>query len=222
MRDHIAPDDVNSTWVKDALQTNADKVSNGTVEHVMAIRFGEKRVIYDPSDKEANSIAMSEGYTVVHGGQLSAPEWDAVRRACAILPAGKVTPSPKPFSPDGTPLKILSPEEWTPEIRRVADYVLGIAPHLIGSEISITIADDPGWKFNACFGKGRITINRAALGDSWFSGSIAEINELLIHELAHDYEEDHFSHGFHSACCQIGGKLSLLALERPELFPLSR
>jgi hypothetical protein len=66
---------------------------------IIDLRFGEKRVIYDPTDPEANALAVTKGYTVIHGGMLNGDEWRNVKRAGAALPAGQVTPSPKPFQP---------------------------------------------------------------------------------------------------------------------------
>ena len=42
----------------------------------------------DPSDPEANKLAVSQGYTVVHGGMMSSAAWQNAKTASAILPAG--------------------------------------------------------------------------------------------------------------------------------------
>ncbi len=108
----------------------------------MNLRFGPKRVAYDPSDPEANAIAVTKGYTVVHGAQLSGAEWAAAKRVDAIQPAGQVTPSPKPFSPEGRPLKTIDPADWTPDMRRVVAYARVVAQKIMGCGLHVTITNE--------------------------------------------------------------------------------
>ena len=70
MTDELSEADANSTWTRDAVEQHGDKLPEATVEKIMDLRFGEKRVSYDPSDPEANNRAVSAGYTVVHGSQI--------------------------------------------------------------------------------------------------------------------------------------------------------
>jgi hypothetical protein len=178
-------------------------------------------VAYDPSDPEANKLAVSEGYTVVYGNQMSRAEWDAVRRANAILPAGQVTPSPKPYGPDGKPLNIVPREKWTAGMEAVVAYVQRIAPKLIGAPVSVGITNDQPWPFLATYGKGHLILNVGRLGYKWFSErlvNMVEINSLIIHELGHHYSEDHLSSEYHDALCLLGSKLAQLALDDPSLF----
>ena len=184
-----------------------------TVARIADLRFGLKRVAYDPSDPESNKLAVSKGYTVVYGSQMSKPEWDAVKRANAILPAGQVTPSPKPFSPDGKPLNVVPREKWTAGMKAVAAYVQRIAPKLIGAPVFVEIANDVTWPFRAAYGKGVLILNAGRLGHGWFSeklDNIVEINQLIIHELGHHYSGDHLSSDYHDGLCVLGAKLTQL------------
>jgi len=52
-------------WVDQALES--DKISEAATNRVLDLRFGEKRVAYDPTDHEASKLAMAQGYTVVAG-----------------------------------------------------------------------------------------------------------------------------------------------------------
>jgi hypothetical protein len=220
-RHMLTADDANATWVKDAIQQHGDKLADSTITRLAELRFGEKRVAYDPSDPEANKLAVSQGYTVVHGGHLSKPEWDAVRRTNAILPAGQVTPSPKPFSPNGSPLTLLPEDHWTPNIRAIVDYVQRLAPKMVGVAVSVKIANEPTWPFRATYGNGDLIFNLNRLGHKWFRPeSLLEINRLVIHELGHHFSGDHLSSEYHDALCLLGAKLSQLALEDPSIFEL--
>lgn len=218
--DRITTEDANAPWVREAVQKHAGELDDATINIVSALRFGDKRVAYDPSDREANQRAASEGYTVVHGAQMSANEWDAVRRAGAILPAGRVTPSPKPYSEDGSPLNEIAPAEWTDEIRAVVDYIQRVAPHLVGrSIVSVRIVSNVTWPFAGTYGpESGLTLNLGRLGHRWFAGPLREINDLLIHELGHHYCSNHLSSDYYDALTKLGAKLVELALAKPEMF----
>ena len=90
-------EDCNQPWVHAAVESK--KSNPAAVQHYMEKRFSTARVSYDPSDREANKLAVSKGFEIVHGNMLSRQAWERVKEVEAILPAGKVTPSPKPFTP---------------------------------------------------------------------------------------------------------------------------
>ena len=218
MHASLSMDDANSTWVKDAIQTNGEKLAPETIKQVVDLRFGPKRVSYDPSDLEANSIAIVQGFTVVHGGQMSKQEWAAVRRVEAIQPAGQVTPSPKPFSPDGAPLNLIPRDEWTPDVRVVVEYMEKVGRILVDEAIHTEVTNDSKWPFRATYGPGQLTLNLATLGQAFFRGPLLNINWLLIHELGHHYSGNHLSAEYHDALCWMGAKLARTSLEQPDLF----
>lgn len=215
----LTTEDANATWVKDAIEEHGEELDAKTIDQVVTLRFGEKRVAYDPSDAEANKLAVTQGYTVVYGNQLSKAEWGAIRRTSAILPAGQVTPSPKPFHPDGEPLKVLPESKWTPEIINAVNYISRVSEKLIGKSVSIQIASDIGWPFSATYGGQRLIFNLGRLGHAWFADR-SKINRLLIHELGHEYSMDHLSSDYHDALCRLGAKLTDLALDNPDLLRL--
>lgn len=44
------------------------------------------------------------------------------------------------------------------------------------------------------------------------------VNRLLLHEFAHEHAPNHLSDTFHDAICNLGAKLTRLALDEPEFF----
>lgn len=217
LHDKLTDEDANQPWVREA--TSDDDCSPEATETVMTLRFGKNRVAYDPSDPEANSLAVSKGFTVVHGGMMNATEWSNAKKAEAILPAGKVTPSPKPFSPDGNPLKLMSPEDYTAGMHTIAAYTVALGVKLMNKPVLVQIANDLTWPFNAAYGNGRIIFNLGRLGHDFFNhGPSPDVNRLLIHEFGHEYESDHLSEKYHEALCKLGAKLTDLALSNPGLF----
>jgi hypothetical protein len=225
MTEKINVEDVNDTWVKDALQKHADDLPEQTIRKVMDLRFGEQRVAYDPSDPEANNLAVSQGYSIVHGRNLSRTEWGAVKRFGIILPAGQVTPSPRPYSPDGRDLELIDPDAWTENIKIVVDFAHKLAERLLGRTINVEVANAPWWGagggggVRATYGpSGTLVLNHGILKDSWFAGPMEEIISLIIHEFGHEYCLDHLSKNYYRALTDLAGKITLLALTEPELF----
>lgn len=224
MTEHLVNEDANSTWVRGALQAHGDRLPVQTIERLATLRFGEKRVSYDPSDPEANLRAAAQGYTVVHGGNLGRTEWDAMRRAGAIAPAGQVTPSARPYFEDGEPMQAIQPDAWTPAERAVVDLFERLAPKLVKGPVQPSkIVSDITWPFAATYGPtAGLTLNRGRLGRRWFEGPRQAILDLFLHELGHHFELSHLSPGYHDALTRLGGQLAELALSEPDLFRLDR
>jgi hypothetical protein len=217
MHSRISKEDAATSWVRDA---SADpSAAPAAIETVMTHRFGVKRVIADPTDPEGTKLAMSQGYTVVPGGALSGGEWANVKRDQVMLPAGQVTPSPKPYSPDGDSLKIVPPEKYTAGMVRIVDYARALARELMGVSITIQVVTDVTWPYAATYGPGHLTFNLGRLGHAWFDAITGvSVDKLLIHEFGHHYSADHLSEAYHDALCELGAKMAALALSLPEFF----
>lgn len=211
-------DDATAAWVRDA--AGDPRVAPEAFKAVFKERFGDKPVVYDPTDLEGNKLATSRGYNVISGGALSAGEWKNVRATGAALPAGQVTPSPKPFSPDGSPLKMIPYDRWSDAMRDIARFASALGSEVLDAPVSVEIANDVGWPFAACFGKRRLTFNAGRLGHAWFGRGRRDpdVLRLVIHELAHHYASDHLSREYHDALCKVGARVAIVALEQPELF----
>lgn len=225
LHEQLQQEDANSTWVRDAIQKHGEDLPSEAVEKVLDLRFGARRVAYDPSDHEANKIAVSEGYTVVHGSQLSRAEWHAARKHALLPAAGQVTPSPRPYgdnpAPAGSDDRRVDPSKWTPAMKQVAAFALSLAPDLVGRPIQVSIVSDAAWPFLATFGPAApLTLNLGRLGHKWFEGPLEPITELLIHEFSHQRVSDHLSREFADEHARLGALLVRMALDDPERFDL--
>ena len=217
MYQEVDKNDATETWVRDASED--EKVSQQAVEHVVTQRFGEKRVIFDPSDPEGTKLAVSKGYTVIAPGSLSRDEWANVKRHAAALPAGQVTPSPKPYSPDGEKMDIIPLEKYTDGMKRIAQYAKDVALRLLGCDIQVDMVSKATWPYSATYGPGHLTFNVGRLGRIWFEdGPRDSVDRLLIHEFGHHYSSDHLSEQYHDAICKLGARLVQLAIDEPEFF----
>jgi hypothetical protein len=212
---HLTETDAANSWVRDAMAD--ERVTAPSVKKVMELRFGSQRVTHDPSDPDANLIAASKGYTVIAPASLSAAEWTNVRKHEGSLPAGKVTPSPKPFSASGRPLQIVARKDIWPELFRFELFAKTLAQELVQRSITVTFANDPGWGFGGCYGQAELTVNVHDKGKARFAGSLGTLLErwvpFLIHEFAHERVRGHLSDEYHRECCRLAGILARVIVE---------
>jgi len=210
----LGDDDASSTWTSAAVED--PHVSAAALTKVLDLRFGSKRVAFDPSDTKANRKAVSKGYTVVHGRQLSKAAWANVKREEAIPPAGRITPSSASWEAEDAPS--WPADQTTDDMRRVCRYASLVGEALLGVGVRVELVDHRRGGYRASYGAGgHLTLNVARLGHAWFEQPTPgiEVNLLLIHEFAHEYEKDHLSSEYHDACCRLGAKLAQIALEDP-------
>lgn len=214
--DELDKDEAAKPWVADAIE--AGKADPAAVRAVVQARFGEKVVSFDPSDRESNDRAAAAGYTVVHGGAFSGAQWEAIRNAQALRPAGQVTPTPKPFHPDGRPAVDV---DRTPAMEAFAEFCIELARRTLGVEINVRFLD----YFNAAaaYGSRGLDFNVSRLGKKWFEGPLKRQQlDLVLHELGHEYAPNHFSTKFNDALTRLGAEVTLLALTDPAVFDLDR
>lgn len=206
LADKIDGEDATSAWVTDAM--SSPDATPEALKSCLTQRFGVKRVIYDPSDVEANNRAAAAGYTVVTGGQLNGPTWQNVKRIGAILPAGQVTPSPKPYGENGTPVILI--KEKTAGMEEVEAYAKKFARVVLDCDISVRFANDVTWPFAATYGPGDLTFNVGRLGKAWFNlkTNQTRIDNLIIHEFGHHYSLNHLSEEYYDALTSIGARLA--------------
>jgi hypothetical protein len=223
MHAQITADEAVETWVRDATEDEA--CSPAAITRTLDLRFGEKRVAFDPSDKEANAIAHAQGYTVVPGGALSGAQWKNAKAARAILPAGQVTASSKVvFDPNGPPMDIVPIDDMPKRMREIVAFTWDMGLALLGIDIKVTVARLP-WSYSngASYGDRHLIYNLSRLGQRWFADGVTDsVVELVLHELAHEIEADHLSRKFYDAIGSLGTKLARLALDDPERLALWR
>jgi hypothetical protein len=214
----LSGEDASAQWVNEA--TGDEKCSDETIKKALDLRFGEKRVVFDPSDLEANKIAMSHGYTVIPGKALSKEQWQNVKKAGAVLPAGKVTPSLKAYAKDGNPVDIIPPDKYTNGMTKVVRYSEKIAMALLEKTVPVQIIRGKNVPASATYGKNcPLTFNLNQLGHKFFDNfpnNVERLDSLLIHEFGHEYSSDHLSEEYYQSLCNLGAKLKKLALVSPQ------
>ena len=179
------------------------RCSDEAIKHLIRLRFGEKVAAPDPSDTEAMKAFQSQGGTIVVG--LSKGEWANVRRSGAVLPAGQICPTAKPYShdPNAKPVDVDPRREWTDGMKNIAAYARFLGEELMGVKIIVSVVRTTN-NFLACYGKGRLDFNLLRLGHKWFEQGVTEdVDRLLIHEFGHQYTGDHLSEDYHEALCRL-------------------
>lgn len=225
-REFLTVEEKRAPWVTNAMESSLARSS--AIADVLEARFGSKRVSADPNDHEANQRAASAGFTVVHGGSLPADAWQNARTHNLIQSAGKLFPTPKPFV-DGAPaLNVIDVQTCDRYVRRGVKLYHHLGKLARGREITIVVADDPGWGYTACWeqGRHRLVINLAKLEpDHWHHED--KIVPLAMHELAHECG-GHLDDSYHEELCRLGGlfvkeaisgRLNLYRFEEREEHP---
>ena len=231
LHDQLTEADGNATFVNEAI---ADK--NATPEAVktaLDLKFTEKHAIRDPNDPEANNNLVAQGYTLIHGSQLTKAQWENVKKLpdeTRPRPSGQIAPTKKAlFSPDGED-KGVPREKWTRAMRAVIAYSTEICHELTGARVEVSVLSDITESWAACYGSQGLVFNLGRLGHDFFNACVhvrpeavqfyatESLNELLIHEIGHHHCSNHLDERYHEALCKLGAKLAKLALLRPGLF----
>jgi hypothetical protein len=216
----LREDDSDATWITEALTD--ERTTAEALSAALDLRFGEKRVVFDPSDHEANKRAAAEGYEVIAARSLPKGVAGKARSLGVLEAAGAVTPSPRPYGDDDDPRTLKPSDKWTPAEANMADYARALGERLLGRAITVKIVNDPkAMNFLATYAQltGTLEFNLRTLGKRFFeAGPGPEADALIIHELAHDVSGDHLSEAYYTACCDLGARMVAIALAEPEFF----
>ena len=200
-------------WVRDAASNHNCK--DEAITKILDLRFGEKRVAYDPSDQEANNLALSKGYAVVAGGALSAGEWANSKRAKATPPAGEVCPSRPRKLVDA---EYLQEKELTPGMMRLRQLVMDASIPVLGILVGVLFTKNRGLSTAATWSDGTLTFHVGSLGQKWFDQIEAKNIDLIIHEFAHHFAGTHYDDRYYKALSKVGARFTMFAVEQPEFF----
>jgi hypothetical protein len=216
MHDRLTQDDANADWVRQA--SSSEDCAPEAIKKVLNLRFGDKFAAFDPNDREAGKNFVAQGGQLVYGPMLSPQEWKNAKKADAIQSAGKICPTPKPYSqdPDAKDVTVIPQEKWTPGMKSIADYAVYLGKELMDVTVKVSFVNSTN-NFAACYGPGDLHFNLFRLSYTWFEKGITEeVDRLIIHEYGHQYSGDHLSEEYHEALCLLGARLKKLALDKPD------
>lgn len=155
---------------------------------------------------------------MIPGGSYSKDQWENIRRAGAAPPASTLFPLKDPYDPNGDPAAVIPEEKWSSGMKNMASYAKDLALRVLGRGIEVRFETRFGAVDVANYAPGYLCFNVSRLGYKWFDSGVWDgANELLIHELAHEYG-DHLTEEFDDGMSRIGAKMTTLALKEPEFF----
>lgn len=228
MHNHITEEDTTSVWVNEAADN--DKCTDKAVEEFRIKRYGEKSVALDPTNPEANAEAVAHGYTLIPTRGLSSGQrknlYEAgtlVTSSTAFPLAGKGAYSDDPNAPS---VEVIQQENWSASMSLLHEYTVGVAKRLLGKQVEVRFVrckSFVGKPWIACYGRGHAVshfdYNIHKMGKEWFAdGATEKVDDLILHELAHEFETNHLSEKYYEACTKLGARLKSAALKEPNWF----
>jgi hypothetical protein len=189
-------------------------------------------VAFDPTNPEANAEAVAHGFTVIPSRGLSSGQRKNLYEAGTLVTSSTAFPlagkGAYSDDPNATPVEVISEEEWTDAMQKIHTYTEGVAKRLLGKTVRVRFVNCKSFAFkswSACFGRGHalaeswFDYNLHVLGESWFEdGATETVDDLILHELAHEYESNHLSEDYYRACTKLGARLKAEALRDPDWF----
>jgi len=202
----VSCENTSDGWVREAM-SNKD-VSNEAVQSMVKGRYGNKVVVANPGDRHSIDEALSHGYRVIYGSELSSPEWENVRQADAIKSSNALFPTK--FADDVESI------EKDDNMIEVIALTKKIAKRCLGIEVFVQFA-----KWTGCaaqYGHRTLTFNVKRLGRRFFDPPVnARVIDLILHELAHE-KGFHTEASYLKCLSKMAGELVIIALKEPEFF----
>ena len=201
-------EETSAVWVTDAIPA----ANEDTIKSVMDTRHGEGWVIGTPGDREADKNAIAHGYQVVNGGSYTKDVWTAVRETEAAVSSA----TDYSLRPKGNVSDPKLATGWKAE--QIKKYCEKAVRHLLGKDMRIEVYDD-GRLVAGLHNPSRILINLAHMQRSTTEWLNLQLDDLLIHECAHEESGDHLTMKYIHACTRLGAKFRTfdlkLKLEEP-------
>lgn len=202
--EEITAEQSSERWVRTAMSD--DRIRIETTNEVVKKRYGDKVCVATPNDPVSVDDAISHGYNVVHGPELSGDEWDNVRKANAIQSSHEL------FG-HGT-AKDIQPVVETESMKKVRLFTELVAKRFLGIDVSVKFVKSKQM-CPAQWDDGLITINvtKVDVNNPLSTGTV----NTIIHELGHA-KGHHTQDDYHQALTYLGANLMVLALKEPAWF----
>jgi len=196
----IAKDESSSIWVREAMTD--ERVSNEAIAGIVKTRYGENSCIANPFDKKSIDDAISHGFNVVHGSELSKEEWDNIRKANAIKTSTQL------FGQDHLPCIAVPELSLTEGHKYVRSLTKKIAKEVLKIEIDVKFIRSQA-SIMADYGSRTLRFNLSRISKGIFTTEPNEsILDLIIHELGHEGGM-HTEIGYHQTITKIGACLAM-------------
>jgi len=200
-------------WVRTGMKD--ERIKKEAVQAIFQKRFGGKFLSSNPFDPNANDEAISKGYRVITGSEMSKEEWAKAKDMGLIHSTTEIFGEKNELR-NGTPMDLTDDmKRWSAFCRKVAKEFLGV------DNLQVRFVSDSYAKARASYypslSPRMISFNMALLGKTFFKTINQNNINLLIHELGHE-EGNHTEHSYHDCITRLAGLLIMKAKQDPKYF----
>lgn len=204
--EEIEEDKSSQIWVREAISD--DRINKEAVKNIIDKRYGDKVCVANPFDKNSVDEAISRGYNVVYGSEMSKEEWDKVKENDLMSSSSEL------FGSDFTNAEHIEPDE---NQKITEDYAKRIAKRLLNLDLNVEFVKGGFNMVVAQFGHNTLIFNVSKLKGFFTPPISSRTTDLILHELGH-YAGMHTEKEYHSLITKMAGELVMIALKEPEFF----
>ena len=203
----ITPEQSSQVWIREA--TGDERIQTEAVKQVIEKRYGDKVLVANPFDRNSIDEAISQGYRVIYGSELSKEEWTNIKKENLILATSDVF---------GTSFADSAPfTDLTEGHLLVKALAQKIAKRILDINLTVNFVKSQA-SCAAQYGNGTLTFNISKLPQTYFEDYLRTI-KLIVHELGHHYG-NHTENSYHEALTDMAQQLVMIALTEPTFFEL--
>ena len=207
--DDLDEEEVSSIWVRTG--TKDKRITRDAMDTVLKRRYGEKFLSANSNDPNANDEAISRGYHLISGAEMSKEEWDQAKGHDLIQSTTAV------FGKTPVGYTELDP---TPAQQRFATFIKKVAREVLNIDLTVKFITSKATE-GADFDNNTIYYNMKRLPANFFDTLTLENLDLFIHELGHK-KGNHPYHEYHQLITKLGAWLTMKALRNPAFFAEAR
>lgn len=206
----LSKENISTSWIREGMSD--ERISKEAVEEVINKRYGDNVVVADPFDKNSIDEAISHGYRVIYGNEMSKEEWNNVKSFDIVQSSSSL------FGTRIEGASLITPNK---EQELVAEYSKRIAKRLLNINLKVNFIKERAMitaQFESL--SDTLTFNIAKLGNGFFEITVApQTTDLILHELGH-HAGNHTESGYHELITKMAGELVDIALKEPEFFKI--
>ena len=212
--DDIVPEQSSQLWVRNGFAS--DRASTETRKDIIEKRFGEKSLIANPLDKRSMDEAISNGYNVVYGAEMSKEEWGFIREE------GLLESTSSKFKTGVAHGKKVEP---TQSMQNIALFCKKIAIEFLKINLTVSFFESPGASTKADYESesSHLRFNISHFNKSDWEPENGRVKQqmldLIYHELGHSAGW-HYEHSYHECITALASKVTIKALTNPGWFNL--
>ena len=210
--------DVNEAWVTEAI-SYPDLISEETMDRVMELKFDGQRLVAAGPNTESNNAAVADGNTTLITPGVLPQATRASLRNRGVLPTS-TTLHPPAEMPNEADVQIEDLGPVQEVVARLSKFIGRVACEI--EDLDVRFFTNPDSNCVARYSKSKTRVeycwNECGPDTEYFADH--RMIDLIIHELAHEFEGNHLTTKYHDALSMIGAKLAVHAATHPDLGEL--